>query len=41
MEVSNPNNRFNLVNHFVMVLARRRRKNHANPSLCSGTWFKG
>jgi len=36
MEELAPNNRFNPITPFVMVFARRLRKNHANPSLRSG-----
>ena len=32
---------FNPITPFVMVFARRSRKNHANPSLRSGTGVKG
>jgi len=39
--MDSPNKRFNLIKPFVMVFARRLRKNHANPSLRSGTGFKG
>jgi len=35
------NNCFNPITPFVMVFARRSRKNHANPSLRSGTGVKG
>jgi len=35
------NKSFNPITPFVMVFARRRRKNHANPSLRSGAGVKG
>jgi len=37
----NSNKSFNPITPFVMVFARRSRKNHANPSLRSGTGVKG
>ena len=40
-EEGNPNNCFNLIKPFVMVFAEQQCKNHANPSLRSGTGVKG
>jgi len=44
MRNNSPNKRFNPITPFVMVFASRfapLRKNHANPSLRSGTGVKG
>ena len=40
-EEKTSNKSFNPITPFVMVFARRQRKNHANPSLRSGAGVKG
>ena len=40
-EEKTSNKSFNPITPFVMVFARRSRKNHANPSLRSGAGVKG